>query len=249
MNKKTIIALAVFAVFALLILAFVPPPVSITNQATPSRVLVYEGVTPCADCPGIVQRLTLSPSMMGGHEGAYELSLTYLDRDVSPFIETGTWTTERGTPTDPDATVIALHRDGADQPQRFRQVDATSIRMLDVDGNEIDSNLPFTLTRVDGGTSVALPGQRSVTGTQICLPHRDTSGPQTLECALGLRGTDGQNYALDLSSLDEASRPLIQTEGTVTVSGMFAPVEILADDYLAKYDIIGVISVASMTAE
>ncbi len=33
-------------------------------------------------------------------------------------------------------------------------------------------------------------------GTTICLPQRDTSEPQTLECALGIEAEDGNNYAL-----------------------------------------------------
>lgn len=38
----------------------------------------YEGVTPCADCPGIRMRLTLQP------DGRYELVTQYLERDVAP---------------------------------------------------------------------------------------------------------------------------------------------------------------------
>ena len=36
-----------------------------------------------------------------------------------------------------------------------------------------------------------------ITGTTICLPHRNPSGPQTMECALGLKGDDGNNYGLN----------------------------------------------------
>ena len=37
---------------------------------------------------------------------------------------------------------------------------------------------------------------RSFEGTAVCLPHRDTSGPQTLECAVGLLADDGTHYQL-----------------------------------------------------
>lgn len=39
---------------------------------------VYEGVTPCADCPGIKMRLTLQK------DGRFELSTQYLERPVAP---------------------------------------------------------------------------------------------------------------------------------------------------------------------
>jgi hypothetical protein len=40
----------------------------------------------------------------------------------------------------------------------------------------------------------------TLTGTYLCLPHRDTSGPQTLECALGLQTDNGDYYAIGLFS-------------------------------------------------
>lgn len=36
----------------------------------------------------------------------------------------------------------------------------------------------------------------TISGEMICLPHKNTSGPQTLECAFGLKADDGNNYAL-----------------------------------------------------
>jgi len=44
---------------------------------------VYEGVLPCADCPGIQKRLTLNG------DGTYELSTRYLDRDKTARIVRG----------------------------------------------------------------------------------------------------------------------------------------------------------------
>ena len=43
----------------------------------------YEGVLPCADCPGIKTRLTLKP------DARYELSTQYLDRQPDPTVVTG----------------------------------------------------------------------------------------------------------------------------------------------------------------
>lgn len=36
-----------------------------------------------------------------------------------------------------------------------------------------------------------------VTGTALCLPHTDTSGPQTMECGIGILDGKGQYYALN----------------------------------------------------
>jgi hypothetical protein len=156
MNKNTILALCAFILFSLVLLAFVPPPASLTQtQSVSDEVLlgVYEGVTPCADCPGIDTRLTLTQSSPYSAEGTYELSLTYLDRDVEPFVTNGLWTTERGTATDPDATVYALDPDMPDQTQRYVRVDDTTIRQLSGDGTDIPAELPFDLRLVGAATS------------------------------------------------------------------------------------------------
>lgn len=47
---------------------------------------VYEGVLPCADCPGIKTRLTL------GSDGTFERQTQYLDRETVPRTERGRFT-------------------------------------------------------------------------------------------------------------------------------------------------------------
>ncbi len=153
MEKKHIIAAGAFAVLALTVLALVPPPAGLVAPApAPDESLLlgtYEGVTPCADCPGIRTELTLVKDSESLAEGTYRLSMTYLERDAEPYLAAGFWTTERGTKTDPDASVYTLDPDG-ESPMRYRVVDADTIRQLDGDGNEIDARMPFDLTRVTG---------------------------------------------------------------------------------------------------
>jgi hypothetical protein len=36
----------------------------------------------------------------------------------------------------------------------------------------------------------------TIKGTALCLPHKDTTGPQTMECAYGLKDESGIYYAL-----------------------------------------------------
>ena len=152
MEKKHLIALVVFAVLALAVLAVVPPPASLTQEETVTDTSLllgtYAGVTPCADCPGIQTELTLVRDSASSAEGTYRLSLTYLERDVEPYVAAGIWTTERGTPSDPDATVFALDPDMPDQTQRYLKTSKTTIRQLDREGNEIDASMPFDLTLV-----------------------------------------------------------------------------------------------------
>lgn len=152
MTKNTLISLGVFIVFALILLAVVPPPAAMTQEqpAEASLTSVYEGVTACADCAGIDTTLTLVRDSAYSAEGTYEISLTYLEKDVAPFVATGLWTMERGTPTDPDATVFALDPDMPEQTVRYLRVDEDTIRQLDREGNAIDSSVPFDLNLVAG---------------------------------------------------------------------------------------------------
>lgn len=55
----------------------------------------YEGVTPCADCPGIRMRLTLHA------DGRFELSTLYIDRQTVPTTVRGPfrWDAAGGTVT------------------------------------------------------------------------------------------------------------------------------------------------------
>jgi uncharacterized lipoprotein NlpE involved in copper resistance len=43
----------------------------------------YQGVLPCADCPGIRTRLVLQP------DGRFELSRQYIDRQAAPLVRSG----------------------------------------------------------------------------------------------------------------------------------------------------------------
>lgn len=107
------------------------------------------------------------------------------------------------------------------------------------------SNLPQTTS------SPAMPAEPSdpamgtgepitVTGEFTCLPHRDTSGPQTLECAFGLLTDEGTYYALRDS--DPNYRNLMSPSGSkVTVVGLFTP---QAD---TKYQSLGLIEIKTVT--
>jgi len=82
----------------------------------------------------------------------------------------------------------------------------------------------------------------SVSGQMVCLPHKDTSGPQTLECAYGLRADDDRNYALQLGTYPASEVRVGQrahVKGALTTG---------ADSYgSGRYNIVGTIKVESLT--
>lgn len=77
-------------------------------------------------------------------------------------------------------------------------------------------------------------------GRLVCLPHKNTSGPQTLECAYGLQTDDGTYYALRDTSgnfrslagqpmgepirlsgtFEQSTSPIYQVVGTVTITSI-----------------------------
>jgi hypothetical protein len=96
-----------------------------------------------------------------------------------------------------------------------------------------------------GGTILA-SGPITVRGSFVCLPHRDTSGPTTMECAFGLKAENGVHYGVDFSSTPGSAFDY-PMEKTHIVKGDFTPVETLPnDDRMGIYAIEGVIKVTSV---
>ncbi len=81
------------------------------------------------------------------------------------------------------------------------------------------------------------PTDIAVGGTLACLPHKNTTGPQTLECAIGLRTDDGRYYGLQQLSTQD-SQTSFNTR--VYISGTTEPPT--AD---TLYDVVGTIKVSS----
>lgn len=93
-------------------------------------------------------------------------------------------------------------------------------------------------------TETPISAVKTVNGVFTCLPHRDTSGPQTMECAFGLRSEDGSHYALDWG--DSATSAFdLPMDRKFSVTGLFVPIEALSTDYWQRYAVRGIIKVAS----
>ena len=87
----------------------------------------YEGVTPCADCPGIKTRLTLQG------DGVFELSTQYIDRQPAPQTVRGSFS------WDASGGIVTL--EGPGRRQRFR-VGEGRLLQLNQDGTSPPWNAP-----------------------------------------------------------------------------------------------------------
>lgn len=104
----------------------------------------------------------------------------------------------------------------------------------------------WLITSLDKGAYSELPKQVDIAGVWECLPHKNTTGPQTTECAFGVLADDGNNYAIDTRLM--AEYPVDYATGTrVKVQGTLTPVEAL--NSIQKYNIKGVISATKITEE
>lgn len=80
---------------------------------------------------------------------------------------------------------------------------------------------------------------KTVEGEIVCLPHRNKSGPQTLECAMGLMDSEDNYYGLEIEqpdlmpSLSESGKKVIVTGEMKEASS-------------SKYDISATIKVLSV---
>jgi hypothetical protein len=131
-------------------------------------------------------------------------------------------------------------------------VEANVIEMANAEaGTQLAAVQPVTLSlekrdgrwlivKMEKGAYSELPQRRTIIGYWECLPHRDRTGPQTMECAFGIAvdQSDG-HYAVNTSLM--STYPVDFPTGTrVRVTGIVTPVEQLSS--IQKYDIDGIIS-------
>ncbi len=106
-------------------------------QAAPVGALPasFIGELPCADCPGIRYQLNLFP------DRAFFSRMTYLGRsDDTNSDDIGSWVVSS------DRSTIVL-KGGRDAPAMFKIKDDNTLRMLDVEGRDIESSLNYDLRR------------------------------------------------------------------------------------------------------
>ncbi len=86
------------------------------------------------------------------------------------------------------------------------------------------------------------PQRTSLSGTYLCLPHTDQTGPQTEECAIGLKTGDGLYYALDFGPLSQ-NIPSLKSGDRISAHGLLVPKEQLNTNMWNRYPITGIFSV------
>ncbi len=86
------------------------------------------------------------------------------------------------------------------------------------------------------------PYRATLSGEYLCLPHVDTRGPQTDECALGIKTAVGEYYAIDFNLMSQ-TLPTITPGHRISASGVVTPIERLSTDHWKQYPIVGIFSV------
>lgn len=101
----------------------------------------------------------------------------------------------------------------------------------------------WVITAFSKGPYDEPPARTSLEGTWECLPHKDTTGPQTAECAFGIAvGT--AHYGINTSLM--SSYPVDFPTGTrVRVEGVLASATQLSAEQ--KYNIVGIINATTIT--
>lgn len=86
--------------------------------------------------------------------------------------------------------------------------------------------------------------QTSFTGEFVCLPHKNTDGPQTMECAFGLKAESGDYFALDFGTSTELMNQPMNTP--ITVKGPVTPIEAISSNLGQIYNVRGIIRVEAV---
>ncbi len=115
--------------------------------------------------------------------------------------------------------------------------------------SEYDVDRIVSILETEPETPVAIPPaigstrtRTNLTGTAVCLPHVNQVGPQTMECAIGMKTDDGSYYAVD-ASLSSQLVPELVPGMRFSASGLFTPVEMLSSDHWRAYPIKGIFSI------
>ncbi len=174
-----------------------PAPAKLTVPAT------FDGQIACADCEGIRVTITLR------RDGIFLERYAYIGRD-SNFVDLGKWS------LDEDSKRLVL-KGGKEAPEQWAVVDGNTLRKLTNDGEEINSQLNYTLTRAAKIDPFSAPFR--MRGEYRFLAD---AGSFT-ECQTGLRFAVAQskdNAALQRAYTKARSAPgaplLVTLDGTLT---------------------------------
>ncbi|NIG52535.1 copper resistance protein NlpE [Chitinophaga sp. Cy-1792] len=120
-----------------------------TTTAEAEKYVTYIGTLPCADCSGIITKLTINETDSTGNQH-FKLTETYQgtkngDQDLN---SEGRYAIIKGSASDPNAVVIVLNPDKDKNLQRyFQKISEDELRLLDTEQKAINSNLNYSLKR------------------------------------------------------------------------------------------------------
>lgn len=89
-------------------------------------------------------------------------------------------------------------------------------------GHPVMESYPEQCTGPDGKQFINPKAAVTLEGLAVCLPHKNTDGPQTLECAVGIKTDDGTFYGIS----GDTSNQLASEAGgkrRVKISGNIEP--------------------------
>ncbi len=91
------------------------------------------------------------------------------------------------------------------------------------------------------------PPERLITerGIITCIP-KIGDGPQTQECAIGLRNTEGVYFGLRYLSDHDENFALVSTDTDVEINGTLVYEEMFGPD-VNRYDIVGIIEIDTIS--
>ena len=87
----------------------------------------------------------------------------------------------------------------------------------------------------------------TLSGTFLCLPHKDTTGPQTEECAFGFKVAETY-YAINFGQNAERMEQF-SSGASITAQGFVTPIETLSTDMWQKYPIVGIFTITDVLDE
>lgn len=89
------------------------------------------------------------------------------------------------------------------------------------------------------------PKNVTLSGTYACLPHINNTGPQTMECAFGIKTDSGDYYAVDFGP-DLNSPDQFQSGKHITAEGWVVIREALSSDHWFKYNMKGIFTITKI---
>ncbi|MFA6094842.1 MAG: hypothetical protein WC757_03080 [Candidatus Paceibacterota bacterium] len=107
----------------------------------------------------------------------------------------------------------------------------------------------FIYNEKQGEAPTFEPYRGTLSGTTVCLPHKETAGPQTLECSFGLKTDAGEHYVLDYNLMSQTPPVDFQTGVRFSASGVITPIERLSTNQWKKYDVQGIFSVTMIDGQ